>query len=199
MGQNHVELIVNQYRIPEDVRKMHEDLVSIFSGKTYNMQVNVINISNNPLPQYETPQSAGLDVRADFSRITPQNPIKVYGSGACDFDKQMLRLDPGSRALIPTGLFTAIPDGYEIQVRPRSGLSLKKGLTCANCVGTIDADYRNEIGVILINLGNEEAWIESGERVAQFVLNKVERIDWNIVETLDETERHGGFGHTGTK
>lgn len=111
----------------------------------------------------------------------------------------MLRLDPGSRALIPTGLFTAIPDGYEIQVRPRSGLSLKKGLTCANCVGTIDADYRNEIGVILINLGNEEAWIESGERVAQFVLNKVERIDWNIVETLDETERHGGFGHTGTK
>ena len=199
MGQNHVGLIVNHYRIPEDVRKMHEDLVSIFSGKTYNMQVNVINISNNPLPQYETPQSAGLDVRADFSLITPQNPIKVYGSGAFDFDKQMLRLDPGSRALIPTGLFTAIPDGYEIQVRPRSGLSLKKGLTCANCVGTIDADYRNEIGVILINLGNEEAWIESGERVAQFVLNKVERIDWNIVETLDETERHGGFGHTGTK
>lgn len=199
MGQNHVGLIVNHYRIPEDVRKMHEDLVSIFSGKTYNMQVNVINISNNPLPQYETPQSAGLDVRADFSRITPQNPIKVYGSGAFDFDKQMLRLDPGSRALIPTGLFTAIPDGYEIQVRPRSGLSLKKGLTCANCVGTIDADYRNEIGVILINLGNEEAWIESGEIVAQFVLNKVERIDWNIVETLDETERHGGFGHTGTK
>lgn len=199
MGQNHVGLIVNHYRIPEDVRKMHEDLVSIFSGKTYNMQVNVINISNNPLPQYETPQSAGLDVRADFSRITPQNLIKVYGSGAFDFDKQMLRLDPGSRALIPTGLFTAIPDGYEIQVRPRSGLSLKKGLTCANCVGTIDADYRNEIGVILINLGNEEAWIESGERVAQFVLNKVERIDWNIVETLDETERHGGFGHTGTK
>lgn len=199
MGQNHVGLIVNHYRIPEDVRKMHEDLVSIFSGKTYNMQVNVINISNNPLPQYETPQSAGLDVRAEFSRITPQNPIKVYGSGAFDFDKQMLRLDPGSRALIPTGLFTAIPDGYEIQVRPRSGLSLKKGLTCANCVGTIDADYRNEIGVILINLGNEEAWIESGERVAQFVLNKVERIDWNIVETLDETERHGGFGHTGTK
>ena len=199
MGQNHVGLIVNHYRIPEDVRKMHEDLVSIFSGKTYNMQVNVINISNNPLPQYETPQSAGLDVRADFSRITPQNPIKVYGSGAFDFDKQMLRLDPGSRALIPTGLFTAIPDGYEIQVRPRSGLSLKKGLTCANCVGTIDADYRNEIGVILINLGNEEAWIESGERVAQFVLNKVERIDWNIVETLDETERHGGLGHTGTQ
>ena len=199
MGQNHVGLIVNHYRIPEDVRKMHEDLVSIFSGKTHNMQVNVINISNNPLPQYETPQSAGLDVRADFSRITPQNPIKVYGSGAFDFDKQMLRLDPGSRALIPTGLFTAIPDGYEIQVRPRSGLSLKKGLTCANCVGTIDADYRNEIGVILINLGNEEAWIESGERVAQFVLNKVERIDWNIVETLDETQRHGGFGHTGTQ
>ena len=168
------------------------------------MQVNVINISNNPLPQYETPQSAGLDVRADFSRVTPQNPIKLFGEGEVIFNgeghsKVMLRLEPGSRALIPTGLFTAIPDGYEIQVRPRSGLALKQGLTCANTPGTIDSDYRNEIGVILINLGQETAWIEDGERVAQFVLKKVERIDWNIVESLDETERHGGFGHTGTK
>ena len=168
------------------------------------MQVNVINISTNQLPQYETPQSAGLDVRADFSRVTPQNLIKVYGEGEIIFggeghSKTMLRLEPGSRALIPAGLFTAIPDGFEIQVRPRSGLSLKKGLTCANCVGTIDADYRNEIGVILINLGQETAWIEDGERVAQLVLKKVERIDWNIVESLDKTERHGGFGHTGTK
>ncbi len=168
------------------------------------MKVNVINISNNPLPQYETPQSAGLDVRADFSRVTPQNLIKVYGEGEIIFggeghSRTMLRLEPGSRALIPTGLFTAIPDGYEIQVRPRSGLSLKKGLTCANCVGTIDADYRNEIGVILINLGQEAAWIEDGERIAQFVLKKVERIDWDVVKSLNETERHGGFGHTGTK
>lgn len=167
------------------------------------MQVNVINISNNPLPQYETPQSAGLDVRADFSRITPQNLVKVYGEGEIIFKGEehpttMLRLEPGSRALIPTGLFTAIPEGYEIQVRPRSGLSLKQGLTCANCVGTIDADYRNEIGVIIINLGQNTAWIEDGERIAQFVLNKVERIDWNVVESLDKTERNGGFGHTGT-
>lgn len=168
------------------------------------MQVNVINISNNPLPQYETPQSAGLDVRADFSRVTPQNPIKIYGDGEIIFKGEghattMLRLEPGSRALIPTGLFTAIPEGYEIQVRPRSGLSLKQGLTCANCVGTIDADYRNEIGVIIINLGQGTAWIEDGERIAQFILNKVERIDWNVVESLDETKRYGGFGHTGTK
>lgn len=167
------------------------------------MQVNVINISNNPLPQYETPQSAGLDVRADFSRITPQNLVKVYGEGEIIFKGEghpttMLRLEPGSRALIPTGLFTAIPEGYEIQVRPRSGLSLKQGLTCANCVGTIDADYRNEIGVIIISLGQNTAWIEDGERIAQFVLNKVERIDWNVVESLDKTERNGGFGHTGT-
>lgn len=167
------------------------------------MQVNVINISNNQLPQYETPQSAGLDVRADFSRVTPQNLIRIYGDGEIIFKGEghattMLRLEPGSRALIPTGLFTAIPEGYEIQVRPRSGLSLKQGLTCANCIGTVDADYRNEIGVILINLGQETAWIEDGERIAQFVLNKIERIDWDIVESLDKTERNGGFGHTGS-
>ena len=168
------------------------------------MKVQVINKSNNNLPQYETPSSAGLDVRADFSRVTPQNPIKLFGDGEIIFKGDnhsvtMLRLEPGSRALIPTGLFTAIPEGYEIQVRPRSGLSLKKALTCANCVGTIDADYRNEIGVIIINLGQEAAWIEDGERIAQFVLNKVERIDWEEVETLNETTRKGGFGHTGTK
>ena len=168
------------------------------------MKVQVINKSNNNLPQYETPASAGLDVRADFSRVTPQNPIKLFGDGEIIFKGDnhsvtMLRLEPGSRALIPTGLFTAIPEGYEIQVRPRSGLSLKKALTCANCVGTIDADYRNEIGVIIINLGQETAWIEDGERIAQFILNKVERIDWEEVETLNETTRKGGFGHTGTK
>lgn len=163
------------------------------------MIVNVINKSENKLPQYETPASAGMDVRADFSRVSVDNPIKLFGAGGFDFSKKMLRLTPGSRALIPTGLFTAIPDGYEIQVRPRSGLSLKKGLTCANCVGTIDADYRQEIGVIIINLGLEDAYIENGERIAQFVLNKVERIDWNEVESLDKTERNGGFGSTGMR
>lgn len=167
-------------------------------------KVKIINRSNNQLPKYETPLSAGMDIRADFSRVTPENPIKVYGESEIIFKGEghpvtMLRLEPGSRALIPTGLFTAIPEGYEIQVRPRSGLSLKQGLSCANCVGTIDADYRNEIGVILINHGLESAWIEDGERIAQFILNKVEHIEWEEVNSLDKTERNGGFGHTGVK
>lgn len=167
------------------------------------MEVKVVNKSNNLLPKYETPQSAGLDVRADFSRVTPQNPIKIFGEGEILFkgnshQKTMLRLEPGSRALIPTGLFTAIPEGYEIQVRPRSGLALKKGVELSNSPGTIDADYRSEIGVILKNGGLDTIWIEDGERICQFVLNKVERIDWNIVESLDKTERNGGFGSTGT-
>ena len=166
------------------------------------MQVNIINISNNQLPQYETPQSAGLDLRADFSRVTPQNPIKLFGEGEIIFNEEghskvMLRLEPGSRTLIPTGLYLALPKGYEGQVRPRSGLALKKGITVLNSPGTIDADYRGEVGVILINLGQETVWIEDGERIAQLVLNKVERVDWDIVESLDKTERHGGFGHTG--
>ena len=165
------------------------------------MEVKVVNKSTNPLPKYETPQSAGLDVRADFSRVTPQNPIKIFGEGEIIFkgdshQKTMLRLEPGSRALIPTGLFTAIPEGYEIQVRPRSGLALKKGVELSNSPGTIDADYRSEIGVILKNGGLDTIWIEDGERICQFVLNKVERIDWNIVESLDKTERNGGFGST---
>lgn len=165
------------------------------------MEVKVVNKSNNLLPKYETPQSAGLDVRADFSRVTPQNPIKIFGEGEIlfkgdSYQKTMLRLEPGSRALIPTGLFTAIPEGYEIQVRPRSGLALKKGVELSNSPGTIDADYRSEIGVILKNGGLDTIWIEDGERICQFVLNKVERIDWNIVESLDKTERNGGFGST---
>ena len=165
------------------------------------MEVKVVNKSTNPLPKYETPQSAGLDVRADFSRVTPQNPIKIFGEGEILFkgdshQKTMLRLEPGSRALIPTGLFTAIPEGYEIQVRPRSGLALKKGVELSNSPGTIDADYRSEIGVILKNGGLDTIWIEDGERICQFVLNKVERIDWNLVESLDKTERNGGFGST---
>lgn len=167
------------------------------------MEVKVVNKSTNPLPKYETSQSAGLDVRADFSRVTPQNPIKIFGEGEVLFkgdshQKTMLRLEPGSRALIPTGLFTAIPEGYEIQVRPRSGLALKQGVELSNSPGTIDADYRSEIGVILKNGGLDTIWIEDGERICQFVLNKVERIDWNIVESLDKTERNGGFGSTGT-
>lgn len=156
------------------------------------------------LPKYETPQSAGCDVRADFSRVSPQNPIKLFGDGEIIFSGEshpltMLRLEPGSRALIPTGIFTAIPEGYEIQVRPRSGLALKKGLSVLNTPGTVDADYRAEIGVILINHSKETVWIEDGERIAQFVLNKVEQIEWEIVDSLNETERKGGFGSTNNK
>ena len=156
------------------------------------------------LPKYETPQSAGCDVRADFSRVSPQNPIKLFGDGEIIFAGEshpltMLRLEPGSRALIPTGIFTAIPEGYEIQVRPRSGLALKKGLSVLNTPGTVDADYRAEIGVILINHSKEAVWIEDGERIAQFVLNKVEQIEWETVDSLNETERKGGFGSTNNK
>lgn len=168
------------------------------------MVVNVINKSNNNLPKYETSGSSGVDVRADFSRVSVDNPIKVWGDTEIIFKGEthsttLLRLDPGARALIPTGLFTAIPEGYEIQVRPRSGLALKSGLTVLNTPGTIDASYRNEIGVILINHGTESVWIEDGERIAQFVLAKVDTIEWNVVSSLDETDRIGGFGSTGIK
>jgi dUTP pyrophosphatase len=168
------------------------------------MKVNVVTITPNPLPQYETPKSAGMDIRADFSRVTPENPIKAWGNVEIIFagehhTKTLLRLDPGARALIPTGLFSAIPEGYEIQLRPRSGLAIKKGLNLINCIGTIDADYRQEWGVPVVNQGLETIWIEDGERICQAVLNKVEQIEWVQVESLDETERAGGFGSTGTK
>ena len=168
------------------------------------MIVNVINKSNNNLPKYETSGSSGVDVRADFSRVSVDNPIKVWGDTEIIFKGEtqsttLLRLDPGARALIPTRLFTAIPEGYEIQVRPRSGLALKSGLTVLNTPGTVDASYRNEIGIILINHGTESVWIEDGERIAQFVLAKVETIEWDVVNSLDKTDRIGGFGSTGTK
>lgn len=168
------------------------------------MKVNVVTITPNPLPQYETPKSAGMDIRADFSRVTPENPIKAWGNAEVIFagehhTKTILRLDPGARALIPTGLFSAIPDGYEIQLRPRSGLAIKKGLNLINCIGTIDADYRQEWGIPVVNQGLETIWIEDGERICQAVLNKVELIEWVEVKSLDSTERAGGFGSTGTK
>lgn len=130
------------------------------------------------LPKYETVGSAGMDVRANISE-----PI-VLGS-----------LD---RVLVPTGIKMAIPEGYEVQVRPRSGLALKHGISMANAVGTIDSDYRGEIGVILINLSKDEYTIQPQERIGQLVLNKVAQIDFEVVSSLDETERgSGGFGHTG--
>jgi dUTP pyrophosphatase len=128
-------------------------------------------------PKYETPQSAGADVRSKISTVVPAH----------------------GRVLVPTGMFVAIPDGYEIQVRPRSGLALKKGITVLNTPGTVDADYRNEIGVILFNTSDEDFSIEAGDRIAQIVLNKVEQINWIEVDKLDETDRANGFGHTGVK
>jgi dUTP pyrophosphatase len=166
------------------------------------VKVEVINKSDNGLPKYETNGSAGADVRADFSRITPELPIKAFGN--CQFvfksDKcpvPYFILDPGCRALIPTGLFVAIPEGWEIRVQPRSGLALKKGISCVNTPGCIDSDYRNEIGVILINHGLEPVVIEHGERIAQLILSRVDQIEWEPVEVLDETSRLGGFGSTG--
>lgn len=144
------------------------------------IKIKVVNSGNQPLPQYETPQSAGMDLRANI-----ENPIL---------------LQPLDRKLIPTGLHIALPEGYEAQIRPRSGLALKKGITCLNTPGTIDADYRGDVGVILVNLSNEEFVVQPGERIAQMIINKVERCKFEIVESLDETERgEGGFGHTGTK
>ena len=128
-------------------------------------------------PSYATPQSAGADVRSKIDTIVPAH----------------------GRVLIPTGMFVAIPKGYEIQVRPRSGLALKKGITVLNTPGTIDSDYRNEIGVILFNTTDEDFVVNAGDRIAQIVLAKFEQINWVGVDELDETERADGFGHTGLK
>lgn len=144
------------------------------------MKVKVINRSNNALPQFETIGSAGMDLRANITE-----PIELPSLG---------------RTLVPTGLFMELPVGYEAQIRPRSGLAIKKGLTLANTPGTIDSDYRGEIKVIVINLSSEVQVINVGERVAQMVIAKYEQIEWNEVEHLCETERGaGGFGSTGTK
>ena len=168
-----------------------------------NTAVQIVKINHSELPKYETSKSAGMDIRADFSRVTPENPVKLFGDGEIIFKGDghsctLLRLEPGSRALIPTGIYTAIPEGYEIQLRPRSGLAIKKGLNLINCIGTIDADYRAEWGIPVVNQGLETIWIEDGERICQAVLNKVEQIEWDEVNTLNETNRNGGFGSTGS-
>lgn len=144
------------------------------------MNVKIINKSEHELPAYETGSSAGMDLRAN-------NPEPVI-------------LKPLERAIIKTGLFIELPVGYEAQVRPRSGLAAKKGITVLNSPGTIDADYRGEIGVILVNLSNEDFTVEKGERVAQLVISRHEHIFWKEVDVLEETSRgEGGFGSTGTK
>jgi dUTP pyrophosphatase len=142
------------------------------------MKVRIINKSHHQLPEYATVQSAGVDLRANIDE-----PVV---------------LKPFERRLIPTGLFISLPAGFEAQVRPRSGLAIKKGITVLNSPGTIDADYRGEIGVILINLSQEEFIVNDGERIAQMVIGRHEQAQWEQVQTLDETERgSGGFGHSG--
>lgn len=144
------------------------------------MEVKIINRSHHPLPQYATALSAGMDLRANLDK-----PI---------------HLGPMQRYLVPTGLYIALPAGFEAQIRPRSGLALKKGITLLNAPGTIDADYRGEIGVIVMNCSDTEFVIEDGERIAQMVIARYETVEWNAVSELDETERgDGGFGHTGHK
>ena len=143
------------------------------------MKVKVINLNpNNPLPKYETNDSSGMDLRANINTEWT--------------------VEPGERVLVPTGLKMAIPSGYECQIRPRSGLALKKGITVLNTPGTIDADFRNEVGIIIINHSNDTFTINPGDRIAQAVFSKTEHAELEEVDELDETERgEGGFGHTG--
>lgn len=167
--------------------------------------VNVINKSNNPLPKYETTGAAGFDIRVDLSRVTPDTPINGFGDAEIIWSGEghtvpMIRIAPRSRALLPTGIFTAIPEGWQVSFRPRSGMALKKGLTLVNTPGTIDSDYRGEWGIPVINLGLEDVYIEDGERICQGILEPVYHIDWKKVVSLDETERgEGGYNSTGSK
>lgn len=159
------------------------------------MKVDVVNMSANTLPEYGTQYSSGVDLKADFSR--GYNDGFFYGA-AFDEERKVLLIFSGGRALVPTNIYTAIPKGYEVQVRPRSGIALKQGVTVLNTPGTIDSDFRNGWGVILINFSDEVFEIAQGDRIAQAVLMKTEKIEWNPVETLDQTKRGlGGFGHTG--
>lgn len=144
------------------------------------VKVKIINKSSNALPEYATPLSAGMDLRANIS--------------------ESIIIQPLERRLIPTGIFLQLPEGYECQIRPRSGLALKHGITVLNSPGTIDADYRGEVCVILANMSSQPFTIEKGERICQMVVARHASVDWDEVDVLDETERGaGGFGHTGTK
>lgn len=144
------------------------------------MKVQIVNRSKHELPKYATKLSAGMDLRANI--------------------EETIVLQPGERRLIPTGIHIGLPQGYEAQVRPRSGLALKHGITCLNTPGTIDADYTGDVGVILVNLGQEPFPINDGDRIAQMVISKFKKADWIEVDALQETERgDGGFGHTGKK
>jgi dUTP pyrophosphatase len=144
------------------------------------VSINIINQSSNPLPSYATEGSAGMDIRANLDLPVTLNPLQRY--------------------LVPTGLFIELPQGYEAQVRPRSGLAIKQGITCLNSPGTVDSDYRGELKVILINLSDSDQVIRHGDRIAQMVIAKTEKAELNLVQQLNESLRgEGGFGHTGTQ
>jgi dUTP pyrophosphatase len=144
------------------------------------LQVRIINKSSNPLPAYSTADAAGMDLKADIP--------------------QAITLRPLERQLIPTGIFIELPSGYEAQVRPRSGLAIKQGITCLNSPGTVDADYRGELKVILINLSDREQVIRPGDRIAQMIVSSVEKVIWEPVDMINQTARNeGGFGHTGKR
>jgi dUTP pyrophosphatase len=144
------------------------------------VQVSIVNKSNNPLPEYATSGSAGMDIRANLDSPVTLQPLERY--------------------LVPTGLFIELPQGYEAQMRPRSGLAIKQGITCLNSPGTIDSDYRGELKVVLVNLGREPQTIHHGDRIAQIVISRAEQAGLILVQQLNETVRgEGGFGHTGVK
>ena len=142
------------------------------------VRVRIINNSNNPLPEYATEGAAGMDIRAHL--------------------ESSLTLKPMERFLVPTGIFIELPKGYEAQIRPRSGLAIKQGLTCLNSPGTIDSDYRGEVRIVMINLSGEDQTISSGDRITQMIVHSVERVKWKTVKKISTTKRNaGGFGHTG--
>ena len=166
------------HKVFTTIKPLHHYDKTGLNGTHNKMEVKIINRSHHQLPTYATPLSAGMDLRANIDEPIVVQPLK--------------------RVLVPTGLFMALPEGYEAQVRPRSGLALKHGLTVLNSPGTIDADYRGEVCVILANLSDQPFTINDGERVAQMVVARHERVEWQVVDELDDTERGtGGFGHSG--
>src|SRR6186997_607799 len=165
---NYLFVSYNPFRVP----------LKLNFARMTSIQIKIVNTSSNPLPEYATKGASGMDIRASLDIPLTFQPLE--------------------RNLIPTGLFVEIPQGYEIQIRPRSGLAIKQGITCLNTPGTIDADYRGEIKIILINLSTEEQIIQPGDRIAQMVIQKVEKIEWKESGELQETIRgEGGFGSTG--
>ena len=165
------------------------------------LKVKVVNKSKFALPLYQTPGSSGVDIKCDLSRLDITKLYDSYVSLKANLEAREITIKPGGRCLLPTGLFISLPEGYEAQIRPRSGLALKSGLTVLNAPGTIDADYRGNIGVIIINLNRIDVTITPGERIAQMVISKFEKANFIKVDSIEElnaTDRgEGGFGHTG--